>query len=147
MAVVQSTDALGDAYRFLYLPEWHQAPASPGIALYCHPRRQSVHHRVDEASESLLHEVTLEGQVGSGGLGGPNPAWRSSVQRVLEQSATQLSTTPANDQEQAYASGRKAALRFVAETLAHHSLETNPTTGGVESPGQKAAPTNPTTED
>ncbi len=37
MAVTQSTDALGDAYRFLYLPEWHHAPSSPGIALYLSP--------------------------------------------------------------------------------------------------------------
>jgi hypothetical protein len=145
MAASQNTDALGDAYRFLYLPEWHHAPSSRGIALYCHPRRQSVHHRVDETSESLLQEVTLEGQVGVGGLGGANAAWLSTAQRVLEQSATQLTTPPANDEDQAFVSGRKAALRFVSETLAQHSSEAAASADvGVESPSPQAAVPNAT---
>ena len=121
MVLTENTDALGQAYRFLYLPEWHEAPKSPGIALYCHPRRHSHSNRVDETSESLLEDVTLMGRVGEGGLGGSNPSWLSTAQRVLEQSATPLSVQPSNDEEKAIASGRRDALRFVADVLAKHS--------------------------
>ncbi len=84
----------------------------------------------------------MEGQVGVGGIGGSNPAWVATAQRVLEQSATQLTAPPGigTDEEQALMSGRKAALRFVSQALAQHLSNSDVTPdAATEAPGLKDA--------
>jgi len=120
MAEPAAAGALGDAYRFLYLSDWHPAPRSSAIALYCHPRRQSVHQRVDEVSERVLRDVTLKGRLSDDLLSNEEHGWLSSAQRVLEQSASTLMSS-GSDEEASSRAGRREALQFVADTLAKYS--------------------------
>jgi hypothetical protein len=121
-----SAEAFGAAYRFLYLPGWHPAPQSGAVALYCHPWHQARDARLDVRSEAILQDLTLVGRVDEHAFASPGSGWLATTQRVLEQSATQLSTPAERDDDVAVESGRKDALRFVAEAIARNSQGTDP---------------------
>jgi hypothetical protein len=128
MTQPDSATALGETYRFLYLPEWRPAPRSAAIALYSHPRRQSQHQRADAVSEELLHDVTLTGRVTDADLSFEGHGWLSTAQRLLEQSAAHLGTALPDEDQASTRAGRKEALRFVADALAKYSSAREPST-------------------
>ena len=111
MNVAGSADALGMAYRFLFsgnkLP-----PASPAVALYCHPVLVSERD-VDEESARQLRQFTLEGRLGDALYDSSLPGCILSSQRKLEVSAGVLADAQAHEPN----SGRVRARNLVLDAV------------------------------
>lgn len=132
MVQPKAGEGLGQAYRFLYVPGWHSPPNSSSISMYCHPHREMEHAQADPASESLLNEYTLAGQLGDLLRSPDTPAWISTSQRVLEQNVSRFEVDPVSDQEAAVSAGRRNASRFVAGALAKHARVAENAEGGTK---------------
>jgi hypothetical protein len=116
--------ALVAAYRFLY-QEGQQPPASPAIALYCHPARQQNVGDDDEGTGAVLNQYTLATKLGNRLAEADQPAWLASAQRILESSAGDVAAEFESDPD----SGRARARRFIVEALTESADELDPAKG------------------
>lgn len=126
MNVAHSTDALGAAYRFLF-SSGQLPPASPAVALYCHPILMAE-QGIDEESNRQLVEFTLDGRLGEGLHHNSLPGWVLSSQRKLEVTAGSLADAQEHDQD----SGRVRARKLVLEAVTDYAMATtqDPAAGG-----------------
>jgi hypothetical protein len=118
MNVADSAAALGDAYRFLFSSN-RLPPASPAVALYCHPILMAE-QGIDEESNKQLTEFTLDGRLRSELHGDSLPGWVLSSQRKLEVTAGFLADAQAQDQE----SGRVRARKLVLDAVTDYARAT-----------------------
>jgi hypothetical protein len=117
---------LADAYRFLYGSE--PPPASPAVAMSCHPSRLQATEVAPSAKEeeldreliSAVVDYTLDkGAVGEE-LRGPGqpPAWLAANQRILERYTSSLLGTEADPHESEDAAGGVSdALKFISDAI------------------------------
>jgi hypothetical protein len=116
METVEQAD-LGNAYRFLYMPEPHPPPLSRGISLYCHPHHVAAGTpEADASSARVLNDYTLAGKVGTV----KQSRWVAASQRILEQAAVKVSSA-ADTSTQEVRDGAENALRWVAGVIAKHA--------------------------
>jgi hypothetical protein len=123
MAHPVGDDALGEAYRFMFKPEWHPPVASPVVSVYCHPWRALQGAAFDRTSEEILGKVTRLGGIAEEELPGDEHRWLASAQRVLEQSSTSLCDP--SPEEVATVEGRRNAVQFVADRIAKYARSTS----------------------
>jgi hypothetical protein len=113
MNVAHSADALGAAYRFLFSSN-RLPPASPAVALYCHPIL-TAEQGIDEESNKQLTEFTLDGRLHAELHDNSLPGWVLSSQRKLEVTAGLLADAQAQDQDSGRVRARKLVLDAVTD--------------------------------
>jgi hypothetical protein len=117
MNVSGSAGALGDAYRFLF-GATRRPPASPAVALVCHPVLVSPCD-VDEESDRQLRDFTLDGRLGEALHDDRLPGTILSSQRKLEVSAGTLADEQARNRD----SGRVRARALVLDAISDYARE------------------------
>jgi hypothetical protein len=130
MNVPGSADALGMAYRFLFNGN-RVPPASPAVALYCHPILASERD-VDEESARQLDQFTLEGRLGAALHDDSLPGCILSSQRKLEVSAGELSDALALGPD----SGRVRARHLVLDAVSEYLRTISDQSGSASSGGK-----------
>jgi len=117
MNVAGSAGALGDAYRFLF-GVTRRPPASPSVALVCHPVLVSP-QEADAESDRQLRDFTLDGRLGQALHDDRLPGAILSSQRKLEVSAGTLADEQARNRD----SGRVRARALVLDAISDYVRE------------------------